>query len=127
MTTAHVVPIPQHVTLVLDQDAMLAFHAWLDGRGQCLVPTPGSARRPAAWTLAATAIDDAPIRLTKREFQVLVGITQGKSNSQIGRDLYLSLDTIKTHVRRLFRKLGVHDRAQAVHIAHLRGLLGGDS
>jgi DNA-binding NarL/FixJ family response regulator len=56
---------------------------------------------------------DAPI-LTEREQQVLSGMAAGKSNSQIGRDLYLSEDTIKTHARRLFRKLEVGDRAQAV-------------
>jgi DNA-binding NarL/FixJ family response regulator len=52
--------------------------------------------------------------LTERELQVLRGMSQGKSNSAIGRDLYLSEDTVKTHARRLFRKLGVNDRAQAV-------------
>jgi DNA-binding NarL/FixJ family response regulator len=56
---------------------------------------------------------DAPV-LTEREQQVLAGMANGKSNAQIGRDLYLSEDTIKTHARRLFRKLGVGDRAQAV-------------
>jgi DNA-binding NarL/FixJ family response regulator len=57
--------------------------------------------------------NDAPA-LTERERQVLTGMSAGKSNSQIGRDLYLSEDTIKTHARRLFRKLEVGDRAQAV-------------
>jgi ATP/maltotriose-dependent transcriptional regulator MalT len=38
----------------------------------------------------------------------------GQSNKQIGRALFLSEDTVKTHARRLFSKLGVHDRAQAV-------------
>jgi DNA-binding NarL/FixJ family response regulator len=57
--------------------------------------------------------DDAPV-LTEREQQVLSGMANGKSNAQIGRDLYLSEDTIKTHARRLFRKLEVGDRAQAV-------------
>ena len=37
---------------------------------------------------------------------MLTGMSQGKSNAQIGRELYLSEDTIKTHARRLFRKLG---------------------
>ena len=37
-------------------------------------------------------------------------MSQGKSNGQIGRELYLSEDTVKTHARRLFRKLGVRDR-----------------
>jgi DNA-binding NarL/FixJ family response regulator len=62
-------------------------------------------------------------QLTERELQVLTGMSQGKSNGQIGRDLYLSEDTIKTHARRLFRKLGVHDRAQAVALGFRRGLV----
>jgi DNA-binding NarL/FixJ family response regulator len=57
--------------------------------------------------------ETAPV-LTEREQQVLSGMANGKSNAQIGRDLYLSEDTIKTHARRLFRKLEVGDRAHAV-------------
>ena len=56
----------------------------------------------------------ATINLTEREMQVLRGMSQGKSNGQIGRELYLSEDTVKTHARRLFRKLSAADRAQAV-------------
>jgi DNA-binding NarL/FixJ family response regulator len=56
----------------------------------------------------------AGINLTEREMQVLRGMSQGKSNGQIGRELYLSEDTVKTHARRLFRKLSASDRAQAV-------------
>ena len=41
-------------------------------------------------------------------------MTEGKSNGEIGKELFLSEDTVKTHARRLFRKLGVNDRAQAV-------------
>lgn len=59
--------------------------------------------------------------LTKREIEVLVGMSNGRSNAQIGVELYLSEDTVKTHARRLFRKLGASDRAQAVAI----GLRGG--
>ena len=62
-------------------------------------------------------------RLTERELQVLTGMSQGKSNGRIGKDLYLSEDTIKTHARRLFRKLGVNDRAQAVALGFRRGLV----
>ncbi len=61
--------------------------------------------------------------LTERELQVLTGMSQGKSNGQIGRELYLSEDTVKTHARRLFRKLGVNDRAQAVALGFRRGLV----
>ena len=61
--------------------------------------------------------------LTERELQVLTGMSQGKSNGAIGRELYLSEDTVKTHARRLFRKLGVNDRAQAVALGFRRGLV----
>jgi DNA-binding NarL/FixJ family response regulator len=66
--------------------------------------------------------EDAPV-LTEREQQVLSGMANGKSNAQIGRDLYLSEDTIKTHARRLFRKLEVGDRAQAVAAGFRHGFV----
>jgi DNA-binding NarL/FixJ family response regulator len=66
----------------------------------------------------------APVSaLTERELQVLLGMSQGKSNGQIGRELFLSEDTIKTHARRLFRKLGVKDRAEAVAHGFRQGLV----
>lgn len=74
-------------------------------------------REPASRTSPPQA------QLTERELQVLTGMSQGKSNSAIGRELYLSEDTVKTHARRLFRKLGVNDRAQAVALGFRRGLV----
>jgi DNA-binding NarL/FixJ family response regulator len=64
-----------------------------------------------------------PPELTERERQVLHGMAQGRSNAEIGRELYLSEDTIKTHARRLFRKMGVNDRAQAVASGFRWGLV----
>ena len=61
--------------------------------------------------------------LTEREMQVLRGMSRGRSNAEIGRELYLSEDTIKTHARRLFRKLGAADRAQAVALGFRWGLV----
>lgn len=61
--------------------------------------------------------------LTKREIEVLSGMARGRSNAEIGRELFLSEDTIKTHARRLFRKLGAHDRAQAVALGFRMGFL----
>ena len=52
--------------------------------------------------------------LTAREIQVLEGMSHGRSNAEIGRELFLSEDTVKTHARRLFKKLGASDRAHAV-------------
>jgi DNA-binding NarL/FixJ family response regulator len=62
-------------------------------------------------------------RLSERETQVLAGMSRGMSNGEIGRELYLSEDTIKTHARRLFRKLRASDRAQAVAVGLRAGLI----
>jgi DNA-binding NarL/FixJ family response regulator len=64
-----------------------------------------------------------PPSLTERELQVLTGMARGRSNAEIGRELYLSEDTVKTHARRLFRKVGAADRAQAVALGFRWGLV----
>ncbi|MQA25623.1 MAG: response regulator [Micromonosporaceae bacterium] len=61
--------------------------------------------------------------LTERELQVLRGMSEGRSNAEIGRQLFVSEDTVKTHARRLFRKLGARDRAHAVASAFRAGLV----
>ena len=70
----------------------------------------------------AAQLGDRP-ELSEREIQVLDGMSRGLSNSEIGRELYLSEDTVKTHARRLYRKLGAADRAQAVASGFRWGLL----
>ena len=55
-------------------------------------------------------------QLSERELQILRGMMRGLSNREIGRKLFLSEDTVKTHARRLFYKLDAHDRAHAVAI-----------
>ena len=64
-----------------------------------------------------------PPSLSERELQVLGGMARGRSNAEIGRELYLSEDTVKTHARRLFRKLGAADRAHAVAVGFRWGLV----
>ncbi|MDG4763752.1 response regulator transcription factor [Solwaraspora sp. WMMD406] len=63
------------------------------------------------------------IGLTERELQVLRGMAEGRSNGEIGRELFVSEDTVKTHARRLFRKLGARDRAHAVATGFRTGLV----
>ncbi|HWH00703.1 MAG TPA: helix-turn-helix transcriptional regulator [Pilimelia sp.] len=63
------------------------------------------------------------VMLTERELQVLRGMADGKSNAEIGRELFVSEDTVKTHARRLFRKLGARDRAHAVAAGFRAGLV----
>jgi len=61
--------------------------------------------------------------LTRRELEVLRLIASGLSNDGIARKLVLGNATIKTHVARIFAKLDLHDRAQAVVLAYETGLV----
>ncbi len=63
------------------------------------------------------------VQLTGREFQVLTAMSEGRSNEEIGRALFVAESTVKTHARRLFRKLGVDDRAHAVATGFRAGVL----
>jgi DNA-binding NarL/FixJ family response regulator len=77
---------------------------------------------PAQRTAEGQSSTPAPA-LTERELQVLTGMSRGRSNSEIGKELFLSEDTVKTHARRLFRKLSAADRAQAVALGFRWGLV----
>jgi two-component system, NarL family, response regulator LiaR len=61
--------------------------------------------------------------LTERELDVLGKLAQGKANKEIARELSLSQETVKTYVKRILDKLGVHTRTQAALQALRRGLL----
>lgn len=62
-------------------------------------------------------------RLTARELEVLTLLGGGLSNAELARHLTLSEATVKTHVARIFAKLSLRDRAQAVVIAYETGLV----
>jgi DNA-binding NarL/FixJ family response regulator len=62
-------------------------------------------------------------RLTEREREVLALIGHGFTNQEIAERLFLSMATVKTHVNRVFAKLGLHDRAQAVVLAYETGVV----
>lgn len=53
------------------------------------------------------------VELTARELTVLDGVARGMTNREIADELFLSVDTVKTHARRLYAKLGVTNRTQA--------------
>jgi DNA-binding NarL/FixJ family response regulator len=65
----------------------------------------------------------AHLGLTQREAQLLTLLGQGLSTPQAADEMGLSSETIRTHTRNLYRKLGVSDRATAVAIAWPEGLV----
>ncbi|MEV6490068.1 LuxR C-terminal-related transcriptional regulator [Actinoplanes sp. NPDC051633] len=88
--------------------------------GRPMVAWPGN---EAGVGVAEAAPSGRRLTLTERELQVLRGMADGKSNAEIGRELFVSEDTVKTHARRLFRKLGARDRAHAVAAGFRAGLV----
>ncbi|RZS62521.1 regulatory LuxR family protein [Xylanimonas ulmi] len=64
-----------------------------------------------------------PAPLTDREEEVLALVAEGLSNRQIGERLFISTKTVSVHVSNVLAKLGVSGRAEAVDVAHRRGLL----
>jgi DNA-binding NarL/FixJ family response regulator len=75
----------------------------------------------------ARRVPPAAVRtLTERETDVLRLITRGLSSAEIGRELFISDTTVKTHVTRVLQKLDVRERAQAIVLAYESGLFQDD-
>ncbi|GGP55752.1 response regulator transcription factor [Streptomyces abikoensis] len=73
------------------------------------MPTP---KRPAVGT-----------PLTAREIEILDCLGQGLSTAEVAAHLFLTVNTVKSHLTRITSRLGAHDRAHAIAIAYRRGLL----
>jgi DNA-binding NarL/FixJ family response regulator len=67
-----------------------------------------------------------PTRLTPRESEVLVLLRDGLSVAQVARKLFMSESTVKTHIARIYDKLGANNRAQALMSAIRQGLVAAD-
>ena len=63
--------------------------------------------------------------LTPRQAEVLRLLEQGRSTEQIARDLHLSVETVRNHIRGILRTLGVHSRLEAVAVARREHVVAG--
>ncbi|CAN7390194.1 response regulator transcription factor [Variovorax sp. LjRoot178] len=72
---------------------------------------------------AAAEDHEASTKLSKRQTQLIVMLERGLTNREIGEELDISEHTVKVHMWRLFRKMGVKSRTQALHFARQNGLL----
>ena len=74
-------------------------------------------------TIKSTTFQIPIVPLSDRELEVLKLIVDGKSNQEIGEKLFVTLATVKTHVRSILNKLSVDDRTQAAVKAMRQGLV----
>ena len=58
------------------------------------------------------------LHLTPRQAEVLALLERGRTTRQIADELHLSVETVRNHIRRLLKNLGVHSRLEAVAVAH---------
>jgi len=82
--------------------------------GETCIPAPVVAK------LAATVSSES---LTGREINVLELLAKGRSNKEIGANLFISETTVKSHLRSVFLKLNVLSRTEAIAVASRRGLI----
>jgi DNA-binding NarL/FixJ family response regulator len=77
--------------------------------------------------LDASGVSDSPSQrpsaLTGRESDVLALMARGRSNEEISEALFLSLETVRSYIKRIYGKIGARDRADAVALAYESGLV----
>ena len=95
------------------REALMECIRKVNGGETCIPPTLAS-------KLAERVSGEA---LSAREIEVLQRIAAGKSNKEIGAELFISEGTVKTHVKSIFSKLDVVSRTEAVATATRRGLI----
>ena len=89
----------------------------LDGR----IVHPRPSGPSSVMQTPAAAAEDLP--LTNRELEILRLVASGSTNGDVARQLWVSEQTVKFHLRNTYRKLEVANRTQASHFAHVTGLI----
>lgn len=79
-----------------------------------------SASKPGTTTPSRTATE----LLSERQHEILALIADGNSYAEVGKVLYISTETVRTHAKQILRRLNARDRAHAVSLAYQAGLLG---
>lgn len=137
-------PSAQIIMLTGRDDDSLIFHSILNGaNGYLLKKTPParllhsiedavSGGMPMTPIIAKRAVEmfkkfipteDEQIQLTKREEEILALLVEGMNYNLIAEKLYISLDTVRNHIRHIYEKLHVHSKSQAVVKAIKQGLI----
>jgi DNA-binding NarL/FixJ family response regulator len=91
--------------------------AWVFGRCLKLEDVMAFALQPLVAYLNESQAATPPDGLTPREIEVLQLIAAGRSNRQMAEDLFLSIRTVERHVANIYRKIDVHNRAEATAYA----------
>ncbi|MGY4098229.1 response regulator [Nocardia sp. R16R-3T] len=98
------------------------FAAEIGQRLVAALSTESAARASVTARVADVGSSVAEIGLSSRELDVLTLIAEGYNNSEIAKELFIGVSTVKSHINSLFAKLHVRDRAQAIAYAHRIGL-----
>ena len=56
--------------------------------------------------------------LTQREFDILEGLYEGKTNRQLAESQFVSVNTVKTHIKNIYEKMNTHTRSETVALIH---------
>jgi DNA-binding NarL/FixJ family response regulator len=123
--------------VALDAGAMVCMSSAL--RAPKLAPAPADAPVPVLTARVPTAVgrhadegaaapaatEGAPERtpLTARELEILRAVAEGHTNARIGRQLWVTEQTVKFHLSNIYRKLGVSNRTEASRYALMHGLV----
>jgi len=107
----------------LDASEFLEMLAGLE-RGEAAITRKTAARLMAGFQHLTEQAENAA--LTKREIQLLHWMVEGHSNKEIAKELFISENTVKYHIRNIFQKLEVQNRTEAVAYALREGLIRTD-